>query len=325
LAAASTTSFQRLGLGITDTTARRFEAFGDRLDVFRRIVTKLRDDVAMGLLPTFAEWTEAGIEFVRQTRDGENALGKFIAQAGGIGPILQVATVALASFATGFAIVAAINAVSKALASFSAASLLAAAAPLLAGAAVLALVLAAQDLYTYLKGGNSVIGELIAKFSDPQVGDGPIVRMARALLRHLKDIKHMLDAGLFDDFVLFEDDADYKRRMARRAGVSTRGMAVPSANQKQADLVERGTPYVGTFEWIMSKMRDPSAGTGAMFAESLKRRQQSELVQEFNQTNTFQITAPSPGAAAVQVRGVMDGASKQIGREVERAQPVNVR
>jgi hypothetical protein len=126
--------FQRLGGGTTPEAVAAAAEYGDALDRLDLSVQSLKGQIAMALLPIFQTLAQKSTELV----------GFFRTLAANT-TMVKTAFVAL----------------SAVMAVYAANALLAAAPAILTAVALAALALAAEDVYVWLNGGNSVIGEVI--------------------------------------------------------------------------------------------------------------------------------------------------------------------
>ena len=191
---------QSLGFVIAEEDARSAEAFNDNLTRTKLIITGIRNEVGVKLLPIFSalmvqfrEWffinrhiIKSGVE---KTLQGAIALLRWLYRTGrmvvamlsdvaelfgGIERVAKAAAWAIGLFA-GFQVLSAIGSLAMGLATLTRAislmgnaaliaNLKVAAIPVLIGAAVAALIVIWQDIISYFQGKDSVTGVIIDAF-----------------------------------------------------------------------------------------------------------------------------------------------------------------
>jgi len=160
-----------LGL-FTGEDAAMAETFNDRMLDVRRAMRGIQNIVGASLLPTLTEALEGFVEFFKQNRELiSSSLVVFFKGAAVALKGLSYAAGLFVAFKMGAAVILAAKGVMILAAAFKAARIgallmnaAALAIPILIGLAVAALLLFGEDLYQFFSGGESMIGDFIAKW-----------------------------------------------------------------------------------------------------------------------------------------------------------------
>jgi len=160
-----------LGL-FTGEDAAMAETFNDRMLDVRRAMRGIQNIVGASLLPTLTEALEGFVEFFKQNRELiSSSLVVFFKGAAVALKGLAYAAGLFVAFKMGAAVILAAKGVMILAAAFKAARIgallmnaAALAIPILIGLAVAALLLFGEDLYQFFSGGESMIGDFIAKW-----------------------------------------------------------------------------------------------------------------------------------------------------------------
>lgn len=190
---------ERLGIVMSAESVKAAKEYSVELMRLRGIVQGIRNQIAERIIPVFAEFAKQFREFFTNNSKAivDALTASFNALAGAIKYLGIMAAIALpyligtAAMAGYTRVLALLGALRAAFIAVRTGAILAWAAayagPALIGAAILGIILAAQDVYTYFQGGKSVTGLIVKKFSDA----------ADAIKRKWTDLKDWFK-GIFD-------------------------------------------------------------------------------------------------------------------------------
>ena len=156
-----------LGLVFSEEDSKAAEEFNDDLKRLGKSLTGLRNDIGRALLPVLHALVNGMRGFMKELRGAMPAMRTFVAIVKTVAIVaLSALTVALlanasaVAFSVSWYVALGIASIRAAVA--AAAAWIAAAAPFIALTAIIAVaLLILEDLYQYMKGGKSVIGEML--------------------------------------------------------------------------------------------------------------------------------------------------------------------
>lgn len=209
---------EALGIVMSEETAIASEAFNDSLTDLKAIATGLRNEIGEALLPimteittAFKDWFLANKELINQRLDqyigyvvdgvewlvdaAEMANAVVMSTFGTWKPVIVAIVAAMALLAGAMALPVVISTVTAIAGGFSAIASIGLPALLAIVGAVgtviayfTALALVIGDIWTFLEGGDSVIGRLIERFQGTDTAIGAVIGLISALMPLLPEL-----------------------------------------------------------------------------------------------------------------------------------------
>lgn len=149
--------FERLGGGLDDDFIKKADEAGDEIDKLKFAVTGLKSRIAIAVLPTvteFAKKFQNVIVFARQLTKDTHIVKEGLAALGIVGAAAGIKVAA--GWAQFFGLVPKGGSIWKTLLNMGELALIV--------AGVVLLALAFEDFFTFLRGGQSIIGDVITQF-----------------------------------------------------------------------------------------------------------------------------------------------------------------
>lgn len=184
---------------IDQETIEQGKKFNRELALMQGALTGVRNTVATELLPTLTELLTQVRDFVVQNREIiKSSIVLTIRAAAVAMKALAVATGLFVAYKIGFYVIAA----TRALNAMTVATLASRAAvlglwagmaigPIIIGTLIAAIALLSQDLYTFLNGGDSLIGRFIDKFPTLGAAIKAVITQAKDMMDILMGILHL--------------------------------------------------------------------------------------------------------------------------------------
>lgn len=357
---------RELGFVIGEEAARNAEAFNDNLARTRLIITGLRNEVGARLLPImsdlmvqFRQWFVYNREIIRSgiekllrgmitllrwlynaARIVATVMADVVEMLGGIERTARAAAWAISMFAGAYVLSAlgnlaiGIGKVATGFRLLGSAALIAQAKifaiPLLVGGLIVGLILAIQDLYTYIKGGDSLYGIIADKLlaDSPRLQRifkftiGDIIDWIKKQFTSLSNWLEHWKSGIAAVFNWLAEKIrpvfDMIEAITKwlggklEAGTKSVGGVLESGTQALGGAIERAFGFLG-----MTPAAAPATAGASGHAGNFIR------INAPINVNVPEGTPPAEVGRAVQ-NGVSDGISRMLRQTAEHTEPVDL-